>query len=956
MKKIIIAIFIAEFFLFWPLVMQGTGLMYPDDDVDYFAHASSLVFGQFPSYKKEFLMTSQQGPQCAIGSGILAAPFVYIFSFLDNAGNSNIMESRTAQNVPQSWANFGFIFSSVFYFTLGCVLLYRASSLIISPIYAIWAIILMVICQGLPLYAFRRPIFSHIPEFFMQSVFVYLFVRNELAGGQYIKRWWLFMLLGAGAALIFLIRPNNICFAITWPFLFISRFKSGNLKNNILNQFLCISCAFALMVLIFKIWPENYNHYIIYPNPFSYVTVQATWLEILRRFWYVFFGPDWGLVYTAPFCLLGFWGLAFLDIRWKNRYLLAMLPLVVNFYTIVFFGTQGGWYGYRYFIASAFPLLIIPLAFLFKKLNEKTGFLWIKASLLIALMPVMSMLCFQCYTILKLHVIPVYFGRSEWSNEFYQISVWKIVLHVFELVHILLYGGIGYIRYIYYAVVHHNQVIPSFKLKTFIEVILLYMLPFVIGWVLKNDIQIKKGLSKKVQLQSGFRYKIKFIGIITCVLLIAGFITIRLFGGHKDSGYQYLLLSRSKLVTASQFDEAVKISNDKTLKAVELFKDNWFQQAVDELNDAINICPVNTTAYRLLTLAYLKSGREQEMYDVINKSGDSFADFNKIIELIDDADLDKIPLDESQDNIYLAQFPQNKKMAISFMFDGGEENVYDNLNIFEKQGFRATIPIVAGFVGSSPQWGTWEEWKDAADRGFEIANHSMYHRDLSKLSGKDLNVSINQADALIENKIGHEVTAFVFPEGRYTDEGITHALQVSEVIRSMDFLRPFYSRTMGIVYGGPYFSINTANRMIDIGIKRRLWILAKGQGITANPGQYSFKPIDPSLLDAHLTYIHSKSNNVYVDTFSHVFEYLKLRLNTKINIKNFTTNSADFILYADTPEGKLTRPLTVVLKAQVGPGVSALTSDGRKLKTWVCDVDKLCVDVDSNYENIHVQW
>ncbi len=956
MKKIIIAIFVAEFFLFWPLFMQGTGLMYPDDDVDYFAHASSLVFGQFPSYKKEYLMTSQQGPQCAIGSGILAAPFVYIFSFLDNAGNSSIMESRTAQNVPKSWANFGFIFSSVFYFTLGCVLLYRASSLVISPIYAIWAIILMAICQGLPLYAFRRPIFSHIPEFFMQSVFIYLFIRNEIAGGQFVKKWWSFMLLGAGAALIFLIRPNNVCFSIVWPLLILSQYRSSGEIKNILDQLFYVFCPFILMILVFKTWPENYNHYLIYPNPFSYVTVQASWLEILKRLWYVFFGPDWGLVYTAPFCLLGFWGLPFLDIRWKNRYLLAMLPLVVNFYTIVFFGTQGGWYGYRYFIASAFPLFIIPLAFLFEWLNEKKGSFWMRASLLIALMPVMSMWFFQGDPIVKMRIIPQFFGRSEWGIDSFQISVWQLVFHIDKLFHISLFGGIGYIRYLFYAVVHRNQVIPSFNLRTLIEVVLLYMLPFVVGWVLKNNVQFKKGLSKEKQLQNGFIYKIQFLGAITGALLIAGFITIRLFGGHKDNDYQYLLLSRSKIVSASQFDEAVKISNDKTLKAVELFKDDWFQPAVDELNDAINICPVNTTAYRLLTLAYLKSGREQEMYDVINKSGDSFADFNKIIEVIDDADLDKIPLEGPQDNIYLAQFPQNKKMAISFMFDGGEANVYDNLNIFEKRGFRATIPIIAGFVGSSPQWGTWEEWKDAADRGFEIANHSMYHRDLSKLSGKDLNVSINQADALIENKIGHEVTAFVFPEGRRSSVGIAHALQVSEVIRSMDFLRPFYSRTIGIVYGGPYFSINTANRMIDIGIKRRLWILAKGQGITANPGQYSFKPIDPSLLDAHLSYIHSKSNDVYVDTFSNIFEYLKLRQNIKIEIKNYSSNSADFVLYADTREDILTRPLTVVLKAKVGPVVSALTANGRKLKTWVCDVDKLCVDVNSNNENIHVQW
>ena len=144
--------------------------------------------------------------------------------------------------------------------------------------------------------------------------------------------------------------------------------------------------------------------------------------------------------------------------------------------------------------------------------------------------------------------------------------------------------------------------------------------------------------------------------------------------------------------------------------------------------------------------------------------------------------------------------------------------------------------------------------------------------------------------------------------------------------------------------------------MVDIGIKRRLWIVAKGHGITANPGPASYRPINPSLLDAHLSYIHSKSKDIYVDTFSHVFEYLRLRVNTKIDIKSFSTNSADFALHSDIPGKKLTRPLTVVLKAHVGANVSAQAANGRKLKMWSCAIDKLCVDVDFYDENIHIQW
>lgn len=458
------------------------------------------------------------------------------------------------------------------------------------------------------------------------------------------------------------------------------------------------------------------------------------------------------------------------------------------------------------------------------------------------------------------------------------------------------------------------------------------------------------------QIQGSAFYRNIFLCSAVCVVLVLGFVAFGCFLRPKANKNQHIILQHSTTVRVDQFDEVKNVSYNKTMNAVQLFRAKEFQQGIDELIDAINIFPLNTDAYKLLVHAYLASGQEKEMYYALDRAGDSYANFDDIVSVIDDADLDNIPLDEPKDNIFLANFPENKRMAISFCFDDGEESIYDHLNIFEKYGFRATLPIVAGFVGTSAHWGTWAEWKDAANRGFEIANHSMYHRDISRLSGKDLSISINKADALIENKIGREVTAFVFPGGSISSDGISHALQVSEVIRSSDFLGRFYNRTMGIVYGGPYFSLKTANRLIDIGIKRRLWIDAKGHGITANPGVMSYKPIDPSVLDEHLSYIHSKLNDIYVDTFSHVFEYLQVRHKTRLEIRGFSSNSAEFVLRGGIFKEKLSIPLTVVLKAHAQGNMSAQTQDGKKLYVWSCAIDQLCVDVSSYDQNILVQW
>jgi len=299
-------------------------------------------------------------------------------------------------------------------------------------------------------------------------------------------------------------------------------------------------------------------------------------------------------------------------------------------------------------------------------------------------------------------------------------------------------------------------------------------------------------------------------------------------------------------------------------------------------------------------------------------------------------------------------------MAISFMFDDGEANVYKALPTFEKYGYRCTIPVVAGFVAdksNDPFWGSWEEWKDAANRGFEIANHSMFHRDSLLLHGSDFDVSIDQAKDAIEKNIGRQVKAYVFPHDSYSDEAVGRALRTHESVRTHEFLTRYYSRTVDIVIGGHYISVATAKRLVDIAIERRLWLIAKCHGVTNKASLRSFKSITPEFLESYLSYIHSRSDEVWVDTFSNIFEYMFLRSQTKIETKNFTANSIDLVLRNSVPGTKISIPLTVVVRVpNPTDGESALTTDGHKLKAWSCAADKLCVDVDSFDENIHVQW
>jgi peptidoglycan/xylan/chitin deacetylase (PgdA/CDA1 family) len=429
-------------------------------------------------------------------------------------------------------------------------------------------------------------------------------------------------------------------------------------------------------------------------------------------------------------------------------------------------------------------------------------------------------------------------------------------------------------------------------------------------------------------------------------------------GDAKQTKSVQVFLSDQQAMEES-LETVKQLSVNLTVRAIEELNEKELDKAIKDCYLAINYCPMNDTAYMLLTVIYLMTGQEQKIYDVLTLAGRSYPDFDNIVGNIDDQNLGHIPLNESDGSIFLANFPENKKMAISFMFDDGETDVYKALPTFEKYGFRATIPVIAGIVDDNDDngfWGSWKEWKDAADRGFEIANHSMFHRNLMKLHGDDYDTSIDQAKEIIERNTGHKVTAFIFPYDSYSSEALRRALRSHEAVRAPEVLNTVYKRTLTIVYGGPRFSIKAANRLVDIAAERHLWLLAECHGVSKNRTMRSFKSITPDFLEAHLAYIHSKADDIWVDTFSHVFEYLLLRTKTKVKISHFTSDTIDFVLHQDGPQVKLSVPLTVIIKTEAGASFQSATSaDGRALKAWVCAADKLCIDVDS-YENVHVQW
>ena len=400
-------------------------------------------------------------------------------------------------------------------------------------------------------------------------------------------------------------------------------------------------------------------------------------------------------------------------------------------------------------------------------------------------------------------------------------------------------------------------------------------------------------------------------------------------------------------------------SQELVVQGVTALKAQRLDDAVRSLMEATSVFPPNTEAYAVLAKVFLMTKQELKLYEALEKAGRSFPSFDDILKVVNDVDLANIPLPVESADVYIAPFKDNKKMALSFMFDDGESSVYTGvMPLFEKYGYRASISVIAGQVVSvsgNPERGSWEEWKDAASRGFEIVSHGMNHRDAKTLKPSDFKLEIDDAKTMIEENVGKKVYSYVFPLDSFSPEVLEHVTRLHPAAREPDYLRLFYDRSVDIMYGGTKFSVDTANRLVDIGINRHLWLIAECHGLDIkNP--HSYKPLTADFLDKHLAYVRAHSPDVWVDTFGGVFEYLLLRKGTQVVRKDVVEGQAEVVLH-NVSVKEMARPLTVVLKVQDDVNtVVAQTLDGGALKAWPCGVSRVCVNVAAYDQPVRVTW
>jgi len=109
--------------------------------------------------------------------------------------------------------------------------------------------------------------------------------------------------IGVVLGLMCLVRYNNAVAAFIW-LIVLSGHWYGIGKKNFWKAIIFLGLFFLFSILAFKLLPTIYNRSggygiakavsLFQPHPFQFYS---------ERFFYVIFGIDWGLIFTAPFVL-----------------------------------------------------------------------------------------------------------------------------------------------------------------------------------------------------------------------------------------------------------------------------------------------------------------------------------------------------------------------------------------------------------------------------------------------------------------------------------------------------------------------------------------------------------------------------------------------------------------------------------------------------------------------------
>lgn len=416
---------------------------------------------------------------------------------------------------------------------------------------------------------------------------------------------------------------------------------------------------------------------------------------------------------------------------------------------------------------------------------------------------------------------------------------------------------------------------------------------------------------------------------------------------------------KAKEVILYNFDATEKFIR----QANDFLKQGEVDRAIEYYEAAIEVAQYDFRPYFLLARLYMQLERDDEFFKILERATRTQTHNDLIFRYLEQFRQGLVEKKEAPKvlpRISIAQFKDDKQAAICFLFDDGSKIVYSKvIPTFEEFGFKATIPVNPGFVpkiSDDTLPASWDELRDADRRGFEIANHTMEHRHLDGLSSQRLEREVNTSYELIAKNIGKPPLSFAFPFDYANPRIMKKVAELHLAIRDHDYLLKVYDHVFIPVYGGEYFSVETAQKIIDLAIQKRLWLIIEGH--TLKTDTHTFKPITEEFLHAHLSYIKQHGDKVWVDTFINTYLYLAEKKATQIQVKNDKSNSIVFSLVNSLDPNIYSFPLTVIINTSPSKPKRVWATQGKKAQKLDVKIDegKLYVSVIPNGDEVHVKW
>ena len=402
-------------------------------------------------------------------------------------------------------------------------------------------------------------------------------------------------------------------------------------------------------------------------------------------------------------------------------------------------------------------------------------------------------------------------------------------------------------------------------------------------------------------------------------------------------------------------------SGQLTGQATNMMRKGELEAARLVLWDALAYAPNNSRAYSLLAQIYFWRGEDAQAFSVLEQAGRYLVKGDVVYGFLDRAltffqQKDRPP---ELPRVSVARFKGNKRCAVSFNFDDGSKSVYTLvLPVFDKYGYKATVLVNPGWTTdqpSNPYYGSWEEWKAAAERGHEIGNHSMNHRYLMDVPDDVLASEIHDSYNLIAEKIGTPPRSFAFPFDQSTPAMVRKVSEQQQAIRERDYLSRVYDKIFLPVYGGDKFSAPVGRRLIDLALVKRLWVVAECHAVKTEEVM-TFKPITVEFLEDHLSYIKENEDQIWVDTFINTYNYMAERQASRLKILESGTRSIVFVLDHDLDRSVFPVPLTVVVNAAPdNPSSASAQADGRLIPVLLRG-PLITLDVQAGPDPVTVRW